>query len=340
MKILSPPPLQTARRAVAVLAALIFVAPVTAQTVPASVVVEAREVDLSYPAEAVVEAVHQATVAAQVAGRVVDVRADAGQRVKQGELLMRIDAREATENSASAQAQLFQAKANFERTKNLLAQKFVSQAAQDRAEADYLAAKAGAGASGASLSHATVTAPISGIVAQRLTELGEMASPGKPLIIIYDPKGLRVLASIPQYKLADVKKGLKAKLEFPETGQWIDAARVEVLPTADARSHTVTARLYLPDSVQGVIPGMAARAHFIVGRARKLTVPPQAVLRRGEVTGVYIIDAQNQPRLRQVRLGEALGNGEIEVLAGLSGGERVSLEPVKAGMQLKQPATR
>jgi RND family efflux transporter MFP subunit len=320
--------------AAAMLAAAILPA-AHAQT-PATVTLQARDVGLTYPAEAVVEAVHQATVAAQVQGRVVDVRVDAGQRVTKGELLMRIDAREFAENAAGAEAQLIQAKANFERTKNLYAQKFVSSSALDKAEADYKAAQALAGASGATYSHANVTAPISGIVAQRLTELGEMAAPGKPLITIYDPKGLRVIASIPQYKLAEVKKGLKARLEFPETGQWIDAIRVEILPTEDARSHTTTARLYLPDNVQGVIPGMAARAHFIIGSAKKLTVPPTAVLRRGEVTGVYVIDEQNQPHLRQVRLGEMLGNGEVEILAGLSGGERVSLDPVKAGMQLKQ----
>jgi RND family efflux transporter MFP subunit len=289
----------------------------------------------------VVEAVHSATVAAQVQGRVVEVRADAGQRVTKGEVLMRIDAREFAENAAAAEAQSIQAKASYERTKNLYAQKFVSSAALDKADADFKSAQAAAGASGANYSHAKITAPMSGIVAQRLTELGEMAAPGKPLLTIYDPKGLRVIASIPQYKFAEIKKSLKARLEFPETGQWIDAARVEVLPTADARSHTVTARLYLPDNVQGVIPGMAARAHFIIGSAKKLTLPPTAVLRRGEVTGVYVIDAQNQPHLRQVRLGETVGNGEVEILAGLSGGERVSLDPIKAGMQLKQqPATK
>jgi RND family efflux transporter MFP subunit len=335
MKTMISTPNKTAQWAVAVFAAMILAVPAFAQTAPATVVVEARDVALTYPSEAVVEAVRQTTVAAQVAGRVVDVRADVGQRVKQGELLMRIDSREAAEGSAGAQAQLIQAKANYERTKNLVAQKFVSQAALDKAQADYLAAKAAAGVSGATLSHGMVTAPISGIVAQRMTELGEMAALGKPLITIYDPKGLRVLANIPQYKLAEVRQGLKAKLEFPETGQWIDAVRVEVLPTADARSHTVTARLYLPDNVEGVMPGMAARAHFVVGSAKKLTVPPKAILRRGEVTGVYVVDAQNQPRLRQVRLGEMLGNGEIEVLAGLSGGERVSLEPIQSGIQLK-----
>ncbi len=147
-----------------------------------------------------------------------------------------------------------------------------------------------------------------------------------------------MIASIPQYKLADVKHSAKARLEFPETGQWIDASRVEVLPTADARSHTVTARLYLPDDVEGVIPGMAARAHFVMGTGKKLTVPPKAVIRRGEMTGVYVLDAQGVPRLRQVRLGEVVGNGEFEVLAGLAAGERVSLEPIKAGIQLKQSA--
>ncbi len=301
-----------------------------------SFVAEVREVPVTYPAEAVVEATRQTTVAAQLQGRVIDVRVDAGQSVRKGELLMRIDAREAVEGSAAAQAQLVQAKANYERTKNLFAQKFVSAAALDKAEADLKAAQAAAAASNVTVSHADVTAPISGIVAQRHTELGEMASPGRPLVTIYEPKGLRVVASIPQYKLAEVKRAGKARIEFPETGQWIDATRIEILPTADARSHTVTARLYLPDEAAGILPGMAARAHFLSGGAKKLTVPPQAVIRRGEVTGVYVLDAQDTPRLRQVRIGEIQGNGEVEILAGLASGERVSLEPVSAGIQLKK----
>jgi hypothetical protein len=83
---------------------------------------------------------------------------------------------------------------------------------------------------------------------------------------------------------------------------------------------------------------MAARAHFVTGSGKKLTVPTRAVLRRGEVTGVYVVDAQNLPRLRQVRLGELLGNGELEVLAGLATGDRVSLTPIQSGIQLKQQA--
>ncbi len=301
-------------------------------------VAQPREVELTYPAEAVVEAVRQATVAAQVQGRVVEVRVDAGARVKQGEPLMRIDAREAGENAAAAQAQLVQAKAHYERTKNLVAQKFMSHSALDQAEANYKAAQAAAGASGATASHANVTAPISGIVSERHTELGEMATPGKALITVFDPKGMRVVASVPQFKLAEIRKAGKARVEFPESGQWIDATRVEILPSADPRSHTVTARLYLPDNLEGVIPGMAARAHFVAGQGAKLTVPPGAVLRRGEVTAVYVVDDKNNSRLRQVRLGEAVAGGRIEVLAGIKPGDRVALDPVKAGIALKHSA--
>jgi len=312
---------------------------VPVRDVPAnSVVVQLRDVDLSFPVEATVEAVRQATVAAQIAGRVLEVRVDAGQRVRQGELLLRLDAREAAGSDASARAALAQASAAYERTRNLHAQKFVSQAALDQAAATWKAAQGGAASSGAGLSHGSVTAPIAGVVAQRHVETGEMASPGLPLITLFDPKGMRVIASLPQYKLAELKKSGHARIEFPESGKWIDVQRIEILPTVDPRSHTATARLYLPQDIEGVVPGMYARAHFTIGRAQKLTVPPAAVLRRGEVTAVYVLDDKGATRLRQVRLGEALSGGELEVLAGINPGERVSLVPLKTGIGLKTPA--
>jgi RND family efflux transporter MFP subunit len=279
--------------------------------------------------------VRQATVAAQIAGRVLEVRVDAGQRVKQGELLMRIDAREAAGSDASARATLAQAAAAYERAKNLHAQKFISQAALDQAAAVYEAARGAAASSGAGASHGTVTAPISGLVAERHVEAGEMATPGKPLITIFDPRGMRVIASLPQYRLAELKKSPRARIEFPETGRWIEVQRIEILPTVDARSHTAIARLYLAENVEGVVPGTYARAHFTVGQAKKLTVPPAVVLRRGEVTAVYVLDDKGAAKLRQVRLGEAVAGGELEVLAGINSGERVSLTPQKTGIEAK-----
>jgi RND family efflux transporter MFP subunit len=298
------------------------------------IAVKPHAVDLAFPLEAVVEAIQQATVGAQVPGRVLEVKADAGQVVKKGDVLMRIDAREAAEAARAAEAQYANARVHYERTKSLVAQKFMSAAALDKAKADFDAAAANRAAAGASQSHATILAPITGIVARRHAELGDMAMPGTPLFTIYQPGGLRVTASIPQYRLKDMRAVKTARVEFPESGQWVDATAVQVLPTADAATHVSQVRVTLP-TVPEATPGMFARVHFVTGQAEKLTVPASAVLRRGEVAAVYVQAADGRLSLRQLRLGDSVGRGEIEVLAGLATGDQVVTEPVKAAIQLK-----
>lgn len=334
---------------VLVLAAIGFPAPrdVYAGALP-TVRVEVRDVAVTYPAESLVEATRQATIAAQVTGRITQVMVDAGDKVTRGQVLMRIDEREASQgvvaaqaNVAQAQAELTNAKAAVDRTRNLREKNFVSQAALDQAEAAYRsaaaqlkAAEAGRGQAGTARSFTTITSPLTGVVAQRLAEQGEMASPGRPLLSVFEPGDLRVVASIPQYRLADLPAALQARIEFPERKLWVDALRVERLPVADTRTHTVRLRVYLPDNVPGVVPGMFARVHLVLGTARKLVVPEDAVIRRGEVTSVYVQAQDGSLALRQIRLGEFVGEGTIEVLAGLTPGETISTDPVKAGMSL------
>ncbi len=310
-------------------------------------VVEMREVELAYSAEATVEAVRQSTVSAQIAGRIVDLRFDVGDVVKKGDVIARIDERAATQAVEASQAQVAEAEAalrnarvNFERSKQLLAQKFVSSAAVDKAEADYKAAQArvaallaGAGQAVTERSFATIVAPYGGVVSARHVELGEMATPGKPLMTGFDPSTLRVVATVPETQVGAIEAGGKARVEVPGLGKWIEARRVTVVPAADPRTHTTRVRIELPEDVRGVYPGVFARAHFVVGRAARLLVPREAVLRRSEVTAVYVIDGKGFPQLRQVRLGAAGDEQSIEVLAGLKAGERVALDPVKAGMQ-------
>jgi RND family efflux transporter MFP subunit len=238
-----------------------------------------------------------------------------------------------------AQAGLGNARASYERSKQLFAQKFISQAALDQAEAAYKAAQArvsalvaGAGAAATERSFATVIAPYSGVVSARHVELGEMATPGRPLMTGFDPSTLRVVATVPQAQVAAIQAGGKARIEIPSLGRWVDVKSMTIVPQADPRTHTSRIRLDLPAEVRGVVPGVYARAHFVVGKAPRLLVPRTAVLRRSEVTGVYVVDSEGRARLRQVRLGSAGDEASIEVLAGLKPGERVALEPVKAGM--------
>ena len=303
----------------------------------------------TYTAEATIEAVRQATVAAQVSGRVLETRVDAGARVRQGDVLMRIDTREADQavaaasaNVAAVRARMDDARLALERARSLKARNFVSasavdqaQAAFDSAAAQHKAAEAGRAQVDATRGFATVTAPLTGVVAQRLAEVGEMAQPGRPLLIIHEPGGLRAVADVPQSRLADLgKPGLRARVEFPESGRGFEGGAITVLPAADPRTHTARVRINLPAEAAGVVPGMAARVHFLTGgeAPSSLSVPAAAVLRRGEVTGVYVADGKGGFSLRQLRVGSVLADGSVEVLAGLSGGETVALDPVRAGL--------
>lgn len=313
-------------------------------------VVEMRDVELTYTADAIVEAVRQSTVAAQIAGRVVELRFDVGDFVKKGEVIARIDERAASQAVAATEAQVQQAqaalanaRAEYERSKQLVAQKFLSQAALDRAEAELKAAQArvsalvaGVGQAQAERSFATIVAPYSGIVSARHVEVGEMATPGKPLMTGFDPGTLRVSATVPQARVAAIQAGAKARVEVPSSAKWVEATQLTIIPAADPRTHTTQVRLGLPANVRGIYPGIYARAHFVTGRAAVLLVPRAAVIHRSEVTAVYVIPEagapQRSPQLRQIRLGMAGDETAIEVLAGVRAGERVALEPVKAGM--------
>ena len=309
-------------------------------------VVEIRDVELTTSAEAVIEAVRQSTVSAQIAGRIVELNFDVGDFVKKGAVIARIDERavaQAAEASEAqvreAQAALGNARAGYERSKQLHAQKFISQAALEQAESAYKAAQArvsallaGAGAAATERSFATIVAPYSGVVSARHVELGEMATPGRPLMTGFDPSTLRVVATVPQAQVAQIRALGRARIEVPSVGRWVDVKSMTLVPAADPRTHTTRIRLELPADVRGVYPGVYARAHFVTGSEPRLLVPRAAVLRRSEVTAVYVIDGQGRALLRQVRLGAAGDETSVEVLAGLKPGERVALEPIKAGM--------
>lgn len=337
------------RRALFSLAFAVALASATADAGAAgigpTVEVALRELPRTVAAEAVVEAIRQTTVGAQVAGRIVALDVKAGDAVRAGQVLARIDARTADQAVAASRSQIAEAEANlanakrkYERNRDLLAQKFVSQAAVDQAEADYKAAQAqlaamtaNAGQATAALSFTTIVAPYAGVVGATQVEVGDMAQPGRPLVTVFDPRELRVVATVPQAALAAIRLDRPIGVEIPALGRTVTAVRATLIPLADARTHTSRIRLDLPPG-EGLLPGQFARAHFPTGSTRALAVPASAILRRGEVTAVYVVDREGRPQLRQVRAGESVADGQVEVLAGLVPGERIAANPVQAGM--------
>ena len=300
--------------------------------------------------DGVVEAVRQSTLSAQVAGAIVALNVKAGDRVRAGQELLRIDARAASQNTAATVAQVEAARATlnvsskeYERQKQLFQKQYISQSALDRAQAQFQASQAQMQALQAQSDAAhtqsrffVINAPYAGIVSDVPVALGDMAMPGAPLLTLYDPAALRVSAPVPP---STVTSGPAEAIQFeiPGLAQALMAPKsAALLPQVDAATHTAQLRLALPDNLKGATPGMFARVWLAasgVGKtttdSERLYVPTSAVVRRAEMTGLYIVNDKGRPMLRQVRLGRVAGE-RVEVLSGVEKGEKVAADPQAA----------
>ncbi len=300
--------------------------------------------------EGTVEAVRHAVVAAQVPGAVVSLLVKVGDTVRAGQTLVRIDARAAEQGAAASAAQVAAARAALDvaaqdlaRKRALFQKNYIAKAALEQAEAQYRSAQAQVNAQAAQAGAArtqtgfhVATAPFDGVVSVVSVERGDMAMPGRPLLTVYDPRALRVSAAVPSDALADGARG--ARVQLGDRAQAIEPLRVQVLPTVDPASLTRQVRADLPAGLSAV-PGQFARL-WLAGASSsalpavpRLWVPARAVVRRSEMTGVYVLGPQGEPLLRQVRLGAVQGD-RIEMLAGVSAGERVVTEPQAVLRQL------
>lgn len=333
---------------VALLHAPALLAAQAAPAALASVAVQVAGSADSIGFDGVVEAVRQTVIAAQVQGAVVALDVKVGDAVKQGQVLVRIDARAAAQNNAASQAQVQAARSaldvatrDYERQRQLAQKQYISQAALERAEAQFRATSAQltaqiaqAGAAQIQSGFFIVKAPYAGVIAEVPIALGDMALPGRALLTIYDPAALRVTAALPQSTLARLAAGQAVRVELPGLpAQQEGLARLplKVLPTINAATHSAQVRVELPGAIQGVTPGLFARVWLPVegGTAGRLYVPAAAIVRRAEMTGLYVIDPNGRPALRQVRLGRTQ-NDQVEVLAGVAAGDRVALDPQAA----------
>jgi RND family efflux transporter MFP subunit len=339
---------------------LLFVVPlavlaeVRVPVVPAQV----KLVGGGFELDGVVQPVKQSTVSAQVSGRLVSLTVKAGDRVRAGQVLATVDDREAQTGVQRSQAQVAQAQAelrnaqsNFDRTRDLQRKGFVSAAAMDAADSQLKSALAGrdqaaAGEklSGLSQGFTRITAPFDAWVLQTQVEVGDLAAPGKPLLTLYAPLPLRAVVQVPVSRsgLIAASDAIEVQLSSADgSRQWVRPVVVNHVPNADPVSQTVEWRLELsPQAASGLMPGQQLRVRFASGQSQRLLVPASAVLRRGELTAVYVANKSGFV-LKAVRLGSDHGAQGVEVLAGLLDTDNVALDPVKAGLagaQVAQPA--
>ncbi len=318
-----------------------------------TVVAELRELPRVRLFDATVEAVNQATVTAETAGTVQEVLFDVDDYVTAGAVLVRFRdteprarAEAARASVAEARALLAQAEQEYARVNDIFQRKLVSKssldaalAARDTARARLAAAKARQTETDAQLEHAVVRAPYSGIVTARHVEVGEAAQPGTPLLSGLSLELLRVTGQVPQSVAVSLRGAPHAEVHAAGRPP-LAVADLTLFPYADPATHTVTVRAELPAGRgEGLFPGMHVKLAVTIAVEARLVVPEETVVRRGELTALYVIAADGRVGLRQVRPGE-LQQGWRTVLAGLAAGEQVATDPVAAGVALKAQADR
>lgn len=318
--------------------------------VVATIEVRARGVASAFELDGTLQPVRQSSVAAQVSGNVVQRLVRAGDSVRAGQPLIRIDERQARAGYARSQAavsrvqaELAEAQAAYERDRQLVGRGFVSRAALDAAEARLRIAQAAERESVAerrqaalARDFATVVAPYDGLVLATHVEAGDFVAPGRSIALVYAPQPIRAVVYVSASQQAVARAAWPVEVRLP-SGERVAAVSREVVPGVDPVSQTIEFRFGLsPDSTRGWSPGRSVRVRFAHDAATRIAVPATAILRRGELTAVYVARGERFA-LRAVRLGASHGEAGIEVLAGLAEGERIAVDPVRAGLYGARP---
>jgi len=303
--------------------------------------------------DGLVEAVNQATVSSQTSGRVIEINFDIDDYVPKGEVIVRLHDTEQQARVAGARGGLQEVQARFDkavddqrRKQTLYKEQAVSKSALDAATAEFKAAQAALDAAraqlteaGEQLEHTLIRAPYSGIVVERHIEPGELVQPGTLLMTGLSLDSLRVTTQVPESLIADLRRFQAASVILPGTKDGrVAAQQLTISPRADAKTHSFEVRLQLPALGEPLYPGMSVKVAITSGEAKRLLVPVPALVYRSEVAGVYVVDDRGI-HFRQVRPGRRYAEGRQEVLAGLSAGERVALDPVRAAILLKSGQT-
>lgn len=290
---------------------------------------------------------NQVQVASRLMGYIRALKVHEGQTVKAGELLFEVDptdiqgqVAQARSGLAQAQANLANAKADYERFGNLYKEQAIPRQQWDQIQLRYkvaqeqvAAAQAGYNTAGAQMRYASVTSPISGVVVQKMANPGDLAAPGRPVLVIEGQGKLQVQTQVPSDVFAGIKLGDKVQVFSGD--RVIPGVIAQAVPVADPMSHTHTVKIDLAADAH-IDSGSFVRVGFAVGSAPQLRVPREAVVNRAGMTGVFVVDRDGIAHFRLVRLGAQVGE-LVDVQAGLNAGDTVvtsNLAEVENGVKI------
>ena len=297
------------------------------------VTLRTEEVPVLIEVTGTVRPVQRALIAAKVMGAIEDLPVVLGQRVKSGDVLLKISAGEISARVLQAQAQLNQVRRDLERERDLLA-KNASTPDMVKGLEDRLAmTQAIMREAEVMLGYATVRAPFDGVVARKLANAGDLAAPGQPLLEVEGTGDFQVEAGIPDSHVSRLASGTPLAVDVPAAGISFTGTLVEVSSAADGFTRTVLAKISVPAGTS-VGSGQYARVQAPGAPVRALLAPAAAVSQVGQLERVFVA-RDGRAVLRLVKTGATRGD-RVEILSGLADGDPVVVNP-PVGLREGQP---
>ncbi|WP_375240193.1 efflux RND transporter periplasmic adaptor subunit [Polaribacter sp.] len=284
-----------------------------------------------------IQAANSTDLSTRMMGYVKKVHVNVGDKVRKGQLLVSINNTDLEAKKGQVNAGIIQAKAafknaekNYNRFKNLFASNSVTQKEMDDMTANYEMAKAGLESANqmkneinAQFTYSNITAPFSGVITSKNVENGDMANPGMPLISVETPKAFEVIAMVPETEISEIDNGTDVNVLVKSIDTTVKGKVTEVSTSAKNTGGQYLVKVALEKTDANILSGMFSTVQFPVEKKVKselVLIPTKAVVKNGQLSGVYTVSESNTAILRWLRLGRTYGN-EVEVLSGLNSDE-------------------
>lgn len=265
----------------------------------------------------------RAGIEAKVSGRIEKMLVAPGQAVNTGDLLAQLDAREIQARLDQSLALREQYAREHERLRRLLAENAVSRQEFESVESRYRVSVASVSEAETMLGYMKIVAPFNGVITRKLSDVGDLASPGRVLLEMEDPTALRIEADVPEALIRRIKLGNKLIVRVSVQDEAIEGIVSEITPAADPITRTFNVKLDVPAGAE-LRAGQFARLSVPLSESHVLRVPASSVVQRGQMELVFVA-VNKQAQLRLVKTGKRIGD-EIELVSGVNAGEQVVIE--------------
>lgn len=302
--------------------------------------VKQEEVPVQIAFTGIVGSDHRVTLSTKMMGHVTAVPFDIGARVHKNDVVVRIQSdnlqaqkQQIVANRMEAVAALQNMKINYDRIKALYDESSATKKELDDITMQYKMAQAHIDAIDSKekelddmFKYAVLRAPMEGFVIQKNVEPGDMATPGQPLVVLEDADDLQVTATVPQDQIGQFSVGDSVNIRIDALdGKLLTGRILHINKAGDAMSGQFRIKIGFvgnPRTWSDVRSGMFAHVLWQAGKEQLITIPTNALVDRGQLTGVYVVADDGQAVLRWVRTGKAYGN-RVEILAGLNPGDHL-----------------